>query len=70
MKEKSKQIQDQIKEIVDFYMDYVTEHKSEIRESLEYSWNCMTDWTIKDYLETVNEHKKKIQEIKNMEKTL
>lgn len=70
MKKRSKQIQDQIKEIVDFYMGYVTDYENEIRESLEYSWNCMNDWTIKDYLESVNERKKKIQETKTTEQAL
>ena len=53
----TKQQEKNIEEIVDFYMQYVTDFHSEIRESLEYSWKCMSDGTIEDYLETVQERK-------------
>ena len=50
-------VQQMIDEIVNFYMQFVTAHHSEIRESLEYSWSCMSLGTIEDYLETVRERR-------------
>jgi hypothetical protein len=53
----SEQMEKDIQEIVDFYMQYVTgEHRS-IREGLEYYWKCMSDYTIEDYLEVAREGK-------------
>jgi hypothetical protein len=46
-----------IQEIVDFYMQFVTGEHFSIRESLEYFWKCMNDYTIEDYLKTVRERK-------------
>ena len=46
-----------IQEIVDFYMQYVTDFHSEIEENIEYSWKCMSDGSIADYLEIVRERK-------------
>jgi hypothetical protein len=46
-----------IQEIVDFYMQFVTGEHFSIRESLEYFWKCMSDYTIEDYLIVVRERK-------------
>ena len=53
----SEQQEKDIKEIVDFYMQYVTDFHSEIEECMKYSWDCMSDGTIEDYLEIVRERK-------------
>jgi hypothetical protein len=53
MNRRPKQLQKDIREIVDFYMLSVTDYHSEIRESLEYSWSCMSAGTIEDYLDLV-----------------
>ena len=53
----SKQMEKDIQEIVDFYMQFVTGEHFSIRESLEYFWKCMNDYTIEDYLKTVRERK-------------
>ena len=55
MNRRPKQLQKDIREIVDFYMLSVTDYHSEIRESLEYSWSCMSAGTIEDYLEIVRD---------------
>ena len=59
----TKQQEKDIEEIVDFYMQYVTGEHDSIRESLEYSWKCMSDGTIEDYLEIVREEKAKENEL-------
>lgn len=46
-----------IQEIVDFYMQFVTGEHFSIRESLEYFWKSMSDYTIEDYLVVVRERK-------------
>ena len=61
MKRFPKENQEKVVEIVDFYMQYVTDEHYMIREMLEYAWNCMSKWTIDDYLETVRERKKNEQ---------
>ena len=53
----SEQMEKDIQEIVDFYMQFVTGEHFSIRESLEYSWKCMNDYTIEDYLKIVRERK-------------
>ena len=53
----TKQQEKDMKEIVDFYMQYVTGEHFSIRESLEYFWKCMSDYTIEDYLEVAREGK-------------
>lgn len=53
----SEQMEKDIQEIVDFYMQFVTGEHFSIRESLEYFWKCMNDYTIEDYLKTVRERK-------------
>jgi hypothetical protein len=53
----TKQQEKDMKEIVDFYMQYVTGEHYSIRESLEYFWKCMSDYTIEDYLEVAREGK-------------
>lgn len=54
---RSKKTQHMIDEIVDFYMRFVVAHQPEIRNHLEYSWSCMSQGTIEDYLETVRERR-------------
>ncbi len=46
-----------IKEIVDFYMQFVTKYQEEVEECYEYFWRCMSDGTIEDYLEIVRNRK-------------
>jgi hypothetical protein len=53
----SEQMEKDIQEIVDYYMQFVTSEHFSIRESLEYFWKCMSDGTIEDYLEIVRERK-------------
>ena len=53
MDRRPKQLQKDIREIVDFYMQSVTDYHSEIREGMEYYWSCMSAGTIEDYLEIV-----------------
>jgi hypothetical protein len=53
----SEQMEKDIQEIVDFYMQFVTGEHFSIRESLEYFWKCMNEYTIEDYLKTVRERK-------------
>lgn len=53
----SEQMEKDIQEITDFYMNYVTGEYHTIRESIEYFWKCMSDYTIEDYLQTVRERK-------------
>jgi hypothetical protein len=53
----TKQQEKDMKEIVDYYMQFVTGEKFSIRESLEYFWKCMSDYTIEDYVEIVRERK-------------
>jgi len=53
----TKQQEKDMKEIVDYYMKFVTGEKYSIRESLEYFWKCMSDYTIEDYVEIVRERK-------------
>ena len=55
----TKQQEKDIEEIVDFYMQFVTNYQEEVRECYEYFWKCMSDGTIEDYLETVQERKAK-----------
>jgi hypothetical protein len=55
----TKQQEKDMQEIVDFYMQYVTGEHYSIRESLEYFWKCMSDYTIEDYAEIVREKKAK-----------
>ena len=53
MKRRPKELQKNIKEVVDFYMQSVVNYQNEIREGLEYYLSCMSVSTIDDYLETV-----------------
>lgn len=53
----TEQQEEDMEEIVDFYMQYVTGEHSSIRECLEYFWRCMSDGTIEDYAEIVREKK-------------
>jgi len=53
----TKQQEKDMKEIVDYYMQFVTGEHFSIRESLEYFWKCMSDYTIEDYLEVAREGK-------------
>jgi hypothetical protein len=55
MNRRPKQLQKDIREIVDFYMLSVTDYHSEIREMLEYAWSCMSAGTIEDYLELIKD---------------
>ena len=57
----SEQMEKDIQEIVDFYMQFVTGEYHSIRESLEYFWKCMNDYTIEDYLQTVREQKARMK---------
>ena len=59
----TKQQEKDMKEIVDFYMQYVTGEHYSIKESLEYFWKCMSDYTIEDYVEIVRERKAKENEL-------
>ena len=58
----SEQMEKDIEEIVDFYMQFVTKYQEEVRECYEYFWRCMSDGTIEDYLEIVRERKEKQHE--------
>jgi hypothetical protein len=49
---------EKIKKIVDFYMTFPEGHERCIREMLEYHWNCMSDYSIDDYVEVVEEESK------------
>jgi hypothetical protein len=49
---------EKIKKIVDFYMTFPEGHERCIREMLEYHWNCMSDYSIDDYVEIVEEESK------------
>jgi hypothetical protein len=53
----SEQQEKDIQEIVDYYMQFVTGEYHSIRESIEYYWRCMSDYTIEDYLEIVRKRK-------------
>lgn len=53
----SEQQEKDIQEITDYYMTFVTGEYHSIRESIEYFWKCMNDYTIEDYLNTVRERK-------------
>ena len=53
----SEQTQQDIDEIVEFYLRHVTDYRSEIAEHLEYFWKCMNDYSIADYLQIVRERK-------------
>jgi hypothetical protein len=53
----SEQQEKDIQEIVDYYMRFVTGEYHSIRESIEYYWQCMSDYTIEDYLEIVRKRK-------------
>jgi hypothetical protein len=53
MNRRPKQLQKDIREIVDFYMLSVTDYQDEIRDGMEYYWSCMSAGTIEDYLELV-----------------
>ena len=53
MNRRPKELQKNIREIVDFYMQSVTDYRDEIREGMEYYWSCMSAGTIEDYLEVV-----------------
>jgi len=55
----SKKTKEKIKEIVDFYMQYVTDYHSEIEGHLTYHWHCMSNGSIDDYLDIVRERKEK-----------
>ena len=55
----TKQQEKDMKEIVDFYMQFVTNYQEEVRECYEYFWKCMSDGTIEDYVEIVRERKAK-----------
>jgi hypothetical protein len=54
----SAQQEKDIQEIVDYYMTFVAGEYHLIRESIDYYWRCMSDYTIEDYLEIVRERKK------------
>jgi predicted DNA-binding protein len=53
----SEQQEKDIQEIVDYYMRFVTGEYHSIRESIEYYWQCMSDYSIEDYLEIVRKRK-------------
>jgi hypothetical protein len=53
----SKQQEKDVQEIVEYYMQFVTGEYHSIRESIEYYWQCMSDYTIEDYLEIVRQRK-------------
>ena len=53
----TKQQEKDMKEIIDYYMQFVIDEHYSIRESLEYFWKCMSDYTIEDYVEIVHERK-------------
>ena len=53
----SEQMEKDVQEIVDFYMQFVTGEHHSIKEYLEYFWKCMNDYTIENYLQTVRERK-------------
>jgi hypothetical protein len=53
MNRRPKELQKNIREIVDFYMLSVTDYQDEIRDGMEYYWSCMSAGTIEDYLELV-----------------
>jgi hypothetical protein len=53
----SEQQEKDIQEIVEYYMQFVTGEYHSIRESIEYFWRCMSDYTIEDYLEIVRQRK-------------
>jgi hypothetical protein len=53
----SEQQEKDIQEIVEYYMQFVTGEYHSIRESIEYFWRCMSDYTIEDYLELVRQRK-------------
>jgi hypothetical protein len=53
----SEQQEKDIEEIVEYYMQFVTGEYHSIRESVEYFWRCMSDYTIEDYLELVRQRK-------------
>jgi hypothetical protein len=53
----SEQQEKDIQEIVEYYMQFVTGEYHSIRESIEYYWQCMSDYTIEDYLEIVRQRK-------------
>lgn len=44
-----------ITRIVDYYMQNRLKEEQQIREALEYYWGCMSDGTIEDYLEIIEE---------------
>lgn len=50
---------EQIKTIVDYYMANLATNQECVREMLEYHWNCMSDGTLEDYVDMVNEEKEK-----------
>jgi hypothetical protein len=47
-----------IRTIVNYYINNREGNKHDIREMLEYYWNCMSDYTLDDYVEIVEESKK------------
>lgn len=49
----TRQMQQNVKEIVDYYMQFVTGEHHSIRESFEYFWKCMSKTTIEDYAEDI-----------------
>jgi hypothetical protein len=53
----SEQQEKDIKEIVEYYMQFVTGEYHSIRQSIEYYWRCMSDYTIEDYLDVVRKRK-------------
>jgi hypothetical protein len=53
----SEQMEKNIQEIVDFYMQFVTQYQEEVRDYYEYFWRCMSDGSIEDYLEIVRRRK-------------
>lgn len=57
--DKALERKEKIKKIVDFYITFPQGHERCIREMLEYHWNCMSDYTLDDYVEMVEEESKK-----------
>jgi hypothetical protein len=53
----TKQMQQNVKEIVDYYMQFVTGEHHSIRESFVYFWKCMSNTTIEDYVEDIRGRK-------------
>jgi hypothetical protein len=53
----SEQMEKNIQEIVDFYMQFVTQYQEPVKDYYEYYWRCMSDGSIEDHLQTVRKRK-------------